>query len=249
MDRVERDVGWQVIILGSCAGVVMSADHHGDRWRIEVEQGVDTFPTRCDGHGAPSFEQLDFFGVELADADMRRYGLRRREFKFGMNTGSVHDMECTGEFVLMDFRSSLHPKEDLNVKAWVIKGEDFRLTESRLALKRLIVVGEELMNHLLEVDVLRRRGFIDSDLGKLWKGFEREVLLPPAFEHSMSKLFKIGIHGNTCLVQRRVWHKEQECSAQGTRMSGARNKVDGCDCCDARALYFIFLAYFSFFLG
>jgi len=41
-----------------------------------------------------------------------------------------------------------------------------------LALKRLIVVGEELMNHLLEVDVLRRRGFIDSDLGKLRKYFE-----------------------------------------------------------------------------
>ncbi len=55
MDRVERDVGWQVIILRSGAGVVMSADHHGDRWRIEVEQGVDTFPTGADGHGAPGF--------------------------------------------------------------------------------------------------------------------------------------------------------------------------------------------------
>ena len=88
----------------------MSADHHGDRGRIEVEQGVDTFPTRCDRHGAPSFEQLDLFGMEIADADMWRDGLGCLEFEFGMNTGSVHDMECTGEFVLMDFRSSLHPK-------------------------------------------------------------------------------------------------------------------------------------------
>jgi len=41
-----------------------------------------------------------------------------------------------------------------------------------LTLERLVVVGEELVNHLLEVDVLRRWGFIDSDLGKLRKYFE-----------------------------------------------------------------------------
>ncbi len=81
-------------------------------------------------------------------------------------------MEGTGELVLMNFRGSLHPEEDLNVKAWVIEGQQLGLAESGLALERLVVVGEELVNHLLEVHVLRRRGFIDSDLGKLRKYFE-----------------------------------------------------------------------------
>ena len=68
--------------------------------------------------------------MEIADADMWRDGLGCLEFEFGMNTGSVHDMKGTRELVLMDFRGSLHPEEDLNVKAWVIKGQELGLAES-----------------------------------------------------------------------------------------------------------------------
>ena len=56
VNRVDRDVGWQVIILRSGAGIMLGADHHGDGGRIEVEEGVNAFPARGDGDGASGFQ-------------------------------------------------------------------------------------------------------------------------------------------------------------------------------------------------
>ena len=79
-----------------------------------------------------------------------------------------------------------------------------------MTLERLVVVGEELVNHLLKAHVFRRWSFIDSDPGQLRKRFKREILLPPPFQDSATKFFKIGIHRRTFFDQLIVRHKGRE---------------------------------------
>lgn len=48
---------------------------------------------------------------------------------FRVDAGSVHDVERSGKSVLVYFSSSFHPEEDLYVKAFIMKSDEFRLTE------------------------------------------------------------------------------------------------------------------------
>ena len=106
-------------------------------------------------------------------------------------------MERAGEFVLMNVGRSVQPKEDLNVKAGMIECDQLGLTKSGLALKRLVVITQELMNHLFEIHVLRRRCFVDRDASTIGNRFERKILLLPTFEDGAAKLIKIGIQERT----------------------------------------------------
>lgn len=125
---------------------------------------------------------------------MRSDRLRIREVEFGMKTGPVHDVEGAGKFVLVNVGGSVEPEENLDVKTLIIKGDQLGLSKSRLTLKRLLVVAKKLLNQLLEINVLRRGRFIESDPGKFRKYFEREILLTPSFENGAPKLIKIGVH-------------------------------------------------------
>ena len=59
MERIDRDVGWEVVKLWAGPGIMLSADHYGDRGGIEMEEGVDAVTARGDGDGASGFQELD----------------------------------------------------------------------------------------------------------------------------------------------------------------------------------------------
>ena len=113
-----------------------------------MEERVDAAPARANGDRAASFEKLDLLHAEVADAQVGSDRAGFLEIVFGMNAGSRHDMERTRERVLMDVGGSVQPEQDLNVETRMRKGHQFGLTEAGHPLKWLLVIDEELADHV-----------------------------------------------------------------------------------------------------
>ena len=140
LKMVQRDVRRQVIELRPRPRIVLRAHDHRDRRRIEMEQRVDGARARDDRHGAAGLQQLDVLHPHIAHAEVGRD--RPRIFKRvdRVNARPAHDMECPGEFVLMDGRRAIHPKQELDVKSRIAVSHEFRLAEARVGLERLRVI-------------------------------------------------------------------------------------------------------------
>ena len=62
----------------------------------------------------------------------------------GMDARTREDVEGAGEFVLMNVRGAVEPKQDLDVKPRVVIDHQFRLTKARLGLQRLPVFEQKI---------------------------------------------------------------------------------------------------------
>lgn len=107
-----------------------------------------------------------------------------------MDAGSVHHVEGSVEQVLMDICRAIHPDEYLDVEAAMLEHDEFWLTESRGALVRHRLGGQELIEQIEGVHVLIRTELLQSvgcDLSELSGvevgGFPRlKRVVPEAFE-------------------------------------------------------------------
>jgi len=70
------------------------------------------------------------------------------------------DVESPGKLVLMNVRRPVEPKQNLDVKPRVVMDDELGLAKSRLRLKRLLIVEQELPHQRGEIHVLRGRPFL-----------------------------------------------------------------------------------------
>ena len=107
-----------------------------------------------------------------------------------MNARAGHDMKSARELVLVDRCCSIHPKQQLNVKAGILVDDDLRLAEARLRLRGLGIIEQEFMKKLLQVDMVGRSRFLQLLHSNSRKGLQREILPPPTRQDRVTEVLK-----------------------------------------------------------
>src|SRR3954462_15116594 len=106
-------------------------------------------------------------------------------------------MKRAGEFVLMNGRRSVHPKQKLDVKSRMAVNNDLWLAEFRIGLKRLIFAEQEISHERGQIHLFGRRPPVECCPGDLGKLRERKILAFPTFQHRTSELCEKCIHSCT----------------------------------------------------
>ena len=106
-----------------------------------MKERMDIAAAGDDRNRAAGFQEPGVLHPQMADAKMRGDGLRVFEVKMRVDARPFEDVEGPGKLVLMNVRRPFEPKQNLDVKPRVVVDDELRLAESRLRLKRLLIVA------------------------------------------------------------------------------------------------------------
>src|SRR4051794_1341518 len=109
----------------------------------------------------------------------------------------MHHVKRAGEFVLMDGRRPVHPKQELDVESRMAVHDEFGLAERRIGLNGLLVIEQEIAHEAREIRFLRRRAYVEGCAGDLREFRERKVFSLPTLQDRLPKLLEQCLHWRT----------------------------------------------------
>ena len=119
----------------------------------------------------------------------------------GMQAGAGHDVEGSGEGMLVNVGRSIQPEQGLYVEAGMIEEDQFGLAEAGKGLERLVILMKEVSDEVADSDVPGRGALAQGLGGDLRKGRGREVRELPLIVDRGSEFPEEGVHAMATLPE------------------------------------------------